>query len=442
MVFNPSSFRTQFAQYNRNIRLAMISALFVSIGQGVMMGTVFSVFVKTLGGSNEALGLISSFGCIFTTFTLVPAGVIADKIRNRRAMLQIGTLFITVGFFFFVFANNIAWLFIGQGLVGFAQGLTQPPLNAIIADSMPSGNRYKTYSQLFFIRTGLNAFGPFLAAFLFLILGNNWAIDILREVLAVGAIVMLIGAILQMLMHDKYSLGKESESLLHQSNEVNSSITGKNTTLIHTLAIPLSLVGLGTIIGLGAGMTVRFFPIFFKEVYLLSPVTTNVIFGVSFFLTGFFSLSTPRLARYIGKIETIFLVQMIAIICLLLIAEIPPLILVVPAYIFRGAFMNSTSPLNYSIIMDRVPKRHRGKWNALEGVTNGFLWSLSAGFGGILLVQNCFPFLYHITASFYIMATLPLLFLRKYVKEKPINIVKTEILKDGDKKDKDVVMNV
>ena len=94
MVFSSNSFRNQFALYNRNIRLAMISALFVSIGQGVMMGTVFSVFVKILGGTDEALGLISTFGGIFTTFTLVPAGIIADRIRNRRLMLQIGAIFI------------------------------------------------------------------------------------------------------------------------------------------------------------------------------------------------------------------------------------------------------------------------------------------------------------------------------------------------------------
>ena len=442
MVFSSNSFRNQFALYNRNIRLAMISALFVSIGQGVMMGTVFSVFVKILGGTDEALGLISTFGGIFTTFTLVPAGIIADRIRNRRLMLQVGAIFIGVGFFFFIFAGDITWLFFGQGLVGFAQGLTQPPLNAIVADSMPSGGRDKVYAQLFFIRSGLNCFGPFLAALLFLVLGNNWGVDILREVLIVGAIIMLTGSVIQVLMHDKYSLGNESESLLQQHNETNNLKTEKNLSLIQTIAIPLSLVTLGTIIGLGAGMTVRFFPIFFKEIYLLSPVTTNIIFGIGFLLTGVFSLITPKIARYIGKIETIFLVQMLAILCLLLIAEVPPLAFVVPAYILRGAFMNSTPPLNYAIIMDRVPKRHRGKWNALEGVTNGFLWSLSAVIGGILLDQSCYPFLYHITASLYIIATLPLLFLRRYVKEKPINTGKTKILNNDREKETDIVMNV
>ena len=307
---------------------------------------------------------------------------------------------------------------------------------------MPSGGRDKVYAQLFFIRSGLNCFGPFLAALLFLVLGNNWGVDILREVLIVGAIIMLTGSVIQVLMHDKYSLGNESESLLQQHNETNNLKTEKKLSLIQTLAIPLSLVTLGTIIGLGAGMTVRFFPIFFKEIYLLSPVTTNIIFGIGFLLTGVFSLITPKIARYIGKIETIFLVQMLAILCLLLIAEVPPLAFVVPAYILRGAFMNSTPPLNYAIIMDRVPKRHRGKWNALEGVTNGFLWSLSAGIGGILLDQSGYPFLYHITASLYIIATLPLLFLRRYVKEKPINTGKTKILNNDREKETDIVMNV
>ena len=67
--------------------------------------------------------------------------------------------------------------------------------------------------------------------------------------------------------------------------------------------------------------------------------------------------------------------------------------------------------------MDYVPKKNRGKWNALQVLTFGFLWSMSAGIGGILLDRFDFPILYYATAILYILGTFPILLLRPYLKK-------------------------
>ena len=111
-----------------------------------------------------------------------------------------------------------------------------------------------------------------------------------------------------------------------------------------------------------------------------------------------------------------FSVQFIAIICLLIIALIPPLVIVIPIFILRGGFMNASQPIQRSILMDYVPKKNRGLWNSFEVLSFGFLWSISAGLGGILLDSFNYPVLFITTACLYIIGTVPLLFLRKYVK--------------------------
>ena len=168
-------------------------------------------------------------------------------------------------------------------------------------------------------------------------------------------------------------------------------------------------------------MTVRFFPVFLKKIYFLPPTIVNGLFAVVFICTGVIGRLTPRVALYIGKIETIFFVQLVGIISLFVIASIPPLYILIPFFLIRGPFMNSSQPLQRSILMDRVPKIHRGKFNALQTLSFGFLWSLSAGVGGILSDHYGYSILFYTTATIYIFGTFPYLILRKYVKERVTN---------------------
>jgi hypothetical protein len=43
--------------------------------------------------------------------------------------------------------------------------------------------------------------------------------------------------------------------------------------------------------------------------------------------------------------------------------------LVVGAYVLRTALMNSTYPIEESVLMDYVPKKDRAKWKSLESIS-------------------------------------------------------------------------
>lgn len=413
-----------FRTYNYNIQLALISGVFIFMGRGVVLGSVFSVFAKELGGSNQALGAVTTFSGLVMTITLFPTGFLTDKFP-RRHFLRLGSVTAVLGFVALVMSNDLWWIFLAQGILGISRGFSQPSLESMIADSVESRKRDKIYSQIFFLRQTANAAGPALAVLLFLILGDSWGIETMRQVMMFGAVFTFLGAGLQFLMHDKHTLGDESESIkdFNEGNGMTSS-TGQEVQKPNNFTdnwwfVPAALIILGFIIGFGAGMTVRFFPIFFKEIYDMPPSVVNGIFAVAMILTGGMSLVTPIMARFIGKVETIFTVQTIAIVALIIIAFVPPFAIVIPIFILRNSFMNSSQPLQRSILMDRVPKSSRGKWNALQVLSFGFLWSMSAGIGGVLLDTFDFSTLYFFTAFLYVLGTAPLLFIRRYVKERP-----------------------
>ena len=162
---------SKFKTYNRNIQLVLISSSLIAIGRGIILGTVFSVFVKSIGGTYESLGFLSTFGGIVMTITLFPTGYLTDKVP-RQKFIKLGSIFTVLGFIFFILSYDLTILFLGQGLFSLSMGLTRPSIEAITADSVESGKRESIYAEIYFTRQFFNAAGPALAVVLFFILGD------------------------------------------------------------------------------------------------------------------------------------------------------------------------------------------------------------------------------------------------------------------------------
>jgi len=99
------------------------------------------------------------------------------------------------------------------------------------------------------------------------------------------------------------------------------------------------------------------------------------------------------------------------------------------AFIARNAFMNASNPVGRTIVMDKIAKRHRGKFNSLEQLAWGFLWSISAGIGGSILEQTgSFLSVFTITVILYTIATVPLLILARHTRGKSSKLFHGESL--------------
>lgn len=393
------------------------------------MGNVLSSFIYLLSdSSSQLLGLTSAATGVTMTIVVFPSGFLADRFR-RDWMLKAAAVFglISAGILFF--ANTLTMIFISLIIWGLYQGLTRPSLEALFADSVPSGDRSVIYSwRQMFGQIGM-AIGPFLNIILFLILGDEWDLSILKWVMGVGLIFSLISLAMMFLFSDKKSLGSLSDSIplpdTTTENEepqgdlpfaFDSSRTKTKIPLIPTKFIPYILVGCNIIIGLGAGMTVKFFPIFFMEEYTMSPILVQIISGLTSIATGFSGLLAQRYSKANGRPQMIFLVQAVATICLGIIATYPPMWLLIIIFILRGSFMNAAQPLSRSILMDIIPKEKRGLWNSLEALAWGLFWNVSAVVGGYLIgPNNNFRLNFLVTMGIYVFGTLPVILLFKSV---------------------------
>lgn len=386
---------------NRNIRANFVSATFGSLGFGMLMSNVLSIFILILANeSTTTLGLVTMVAGLVSTIFIFPSGYIVDRWR-RDIFIWIGAILFSLAVLILAFATTIEMIIVAQLFVGAGWGISGTAREALLADSLPSGARSDIYARLFFLTMALSAVGPALNIILFFILGDSWDLGILRIVIFASFILILTSSIADFFMKDKHGLGKESESLAYKpldDSKERSSFT-----------IPIILVASGLIIGFGAGMTVAFFPVFFRNEYGLRPILVNTIYMLMNIATAFSAIAGQRISRRLGLIETIFFFQVAAVYALAFITQYPPLILLIPLFITRNALMNASAPLNRTIVMDRIAKRHRGKWTALEQLAWGFFWNISAAFGGWIIENYSFKVCFTITATLYMLATLPLL---------------------------------
>jgi len=397
---------------NNNVHLAFVFTALQGFGRGIWMGNILSLFIVLTAersepvfglAPNELLGITSGITGIAMTVLVFPSGFLADRYR-RDSMLKAASVIGITAMLLLFYSGSIFTIFIAMFFWGAFQGLSRPAYEAIFADSVASGKRSGIYAKIHLTDQIAMATGPFLNVILFLILGDEWDIPILRKIMYFGIFFSLASAVSLLFFKDDRTLGDESESILEisENGEDHASKARK---------ISFLLVGSNLIIGMGAGMTVKFFPVFFKSVYGLKPVSVQVIMGITLITTGLFGLLAQKFSESRGRVEIMLAVKVLATIFLFIIAFYPPLIILLPLFVLRGSLMNSAQPLSRSILMDTVSKKHRGKWNSAETISWGLFWNASAVLGGFLIGDDNFRLCFLVTGMVYVIGTIPVIML-------------------------------
>mmetsp|Transcript_1736 Transcript_1736/g.2403 ORF Transcript_1736/g.2403 Transcript_1736/m.2403 type:complete len:576 (-) Transcript_1736:146-1873(-) len=169
--------------------------------------------------------------------------------------------------------------------------------------------------------------------------------------------------------------------------------------------------------GLGAGMSFRYYPIFFVKHLNLSPVKVQILYLVSPLLQTFLMSQGQKWSKrqQWGRCRIAAIYRWIGAVCMIGMilsysAFHMPIWVTCAFFVIRTAFVNSTNPLTRSVLMDHVPKHERGKWSALESV-NMVSWSGSAALGGALVKFEGILFNFWCTMGMQLLATIPLVLL-------------------------------
>ena len=156
--------------------------------------------------------------------------------------------------------------------------------------------------------------------------------------------------------------------------------------------------------GLGAGLVIPYFNIFFVQHLRASSALFGLIDGGANAATALLTLGAPWLAVRIGRIRTIILTRLLSIPLLLTIGLPGMLPLAALLYPFRQGMMDMSNGVLQVYSMEVVEERYRGLANSAYQAAFQVPWALTASLGGLLIAHFGFAPLFLMTALCYIAA--------------------------------------
>jgi len=187
--------------------------------------------------------------------------------------------------------------------------------------------------------------------------------------------------------------------------------------------VPYVTIIADIISGFGSGMTIKFFPLFFKNELGLSPIHVNAIYVGLPIAMALGSQAAQVLRRRIGRAQTCIVYGYIGAAALAVMGQLSHYKslyvwqILVPIY-FLSSAQHCTRPLKKSILMDYVPKKTRARWNSIDSITR-FGWSGSAVVGGYLVDRYSYTVTFTLTAIMQVIASSLFFLLVTIVKIEP-----------------------
>jgi len=427
---------------NHNVFLNLLLAVLYGISNSLWSGTAYVAYLKKIGhGSNGPVGDIEAVSGLASLLCALPIGYLADKM-GRSIVIRAGgiLLFVTATFQIGILEwvgtdfdedglgdtnkNNVALILMGAIMIfwGLGDGVVNGPCQALFADSTPEGERSTYFTYQFACYLTASAVGPLVSIIMFQTLGDEWDMGHLRLVIYVGLGMEVFNSLLMMLFDDDKALDTSDDNAGIEENESDNSseiITsdssdvedGSSYSLSRTPLqkrqewIPYLVFVSNLISALGSGMTVKFFPLFFKDEVHMTPSQVQIIYClVPLVMVVLSTISTKIANAGVGRVQTTALYTSGGISLLLCMVffkshlDAHPFYLV-PIYLFRTGLINANYPLCESILMDYVPKDQRARWKSLDSVAS-FGWCGSAAFGGWIADKYDYTHTFLLTAIF------------------------------------------
>lgn len=131
------------------------------------------------------------------------------------------------------------------------------------------------------------------------------------------------------------------------------------------------------LIGFGAQHFMPFMNVFFSKELHATPAQLGIVFAISQASVAAATMLSPWLARSLGWVRAITLVQWIATPLLFLMSWSPGLWPTAIAFALRTTFMQMVNPIKGQFVLSQVNRDHRGKASAVLNLGNSL--SQSAG---------------------------------------------------------------
>ncbi|MDM7915619.1 MAG: MFS transporter, partial [Candidatus Eisenbacteria bacterium] len=362
--------------FSRNARLYLAGTFLMGIGHGALW-VHMNLYYRELGLGEATIGRILSAGSLGTVLISLPAALFIDRFRAESVFLTAAAGF-GLMFGLQLVVPHPAVLSIAALLTGMlftVHWVAAAPFFMRNARPEHRTDLFGAASALETLATVASAFAGGLAARHF---GR-----VLESELSGLRVMLAATAVLSVLAVVPFS---RIRSVPPRAGRfaLRDYLFTRDYALLGKICLPAFLVGCG------AGLTIPFLNLYFRERFGQDPQRIGIFFAVAQVLTMAGFLIGPYLARRFSHVRAIVATELLSIPFFLMLAIADRLWLAVAAFWMRGALMNMNQPVSAAFAMEIVPQDQQTATNSVRMLSWNLSWMVTTPLGGWLIERHGF----------------------------------------------------
>lgn len=435
----------QFRRFQRNARLFLISNVLSGVTAGILL-VLYNLYLVSLGYHADFIGIVLFTGTIGAGLAIFPAGACVDRFGGKYILIYSSALIGIAGAGQILFRQPLPLL-----VSAFVAGVGLAFLLVITAPFLTLNSTPEERSHLFSMNISLSLItlvlgeiiGGALPAWFrslpwLMAPPSSWVSSLLAsqpdarsyQLALLFAGIIAVPSFIPLFMMSNVRPLSSTKTRTVNETQVDSRgvplrsplerwspswwssalqlrlLFSRTLSLFNTLrrSAFFYLVLVYALTGLGAGLFIPYFNIYFVQHLNASPALFGLIDGGANTITALLTLTAPRLAKSIGKINTITLTRLASIPLLLIVGLTGILPLAALLYLFRQGAMDMSAGILQVFSMESVSDRHRGLANSSYQSAFQVPWALAAPIGGLIIVNFGYPPIFLLGAFFYVLA--------------------------------------
>lgn len=380
-----------------NARMYLIFTFLLSLYVGIY-NVIFNLYVIKLGYNEQFLGLIISASMIATGLFAFPAAQCCDRMGSKMCLVTSGLLTAVTLYLLYTVTSMklLLALSILGGIFGAIPTVIGPPF---LVENTSQGNRLHLFSVNFgtfvaatIMGTALGGYLPRLCQALFGF--PEISLQAYRYTLMVSLAIAALSVVPLIFIRDR-----------RKPCPVQSDMASLFRKLAESRPVR-QLVVTSCLIGMGAGLIVPFFNVYFSKIMAATPGEIGIIFSIAQASMIAGAVLVPYMAGRIGKVKTVSLTYLLSIPFLLLLAFTTNLYLAGAAYVLRMLFMNMSVPISNSFSMEIVDSADMASVSSLTSTGNYIAIAIGSLIAGVMMSLGAYTLPYLGACAFYVIAAI------------------------------------
>lgn len=380
---------------HQNIHYYFLAMFFSGMARGIHL-ILFNLYLQELGFREDFVGRAVALQALASVLILLPAGVLSDKFGRKRMLLW-GSL----GKGFFIFCTALTGrgfpLLLSSFGIGLSHSLVMVTNAPYLAENTVPKERLHLFSMSWFFIMFSSMVGNFLGGWITQFFMSSFSLSPLAS--KRGALIFASIVSFFVLVPIKRITEKRIFSSPQKKNLFVNLWQSKDGIMI------LRFTFASLLLGLGAGLFVPYFNLYFANRFQLSTGHVGTIMAMGQAFMAVAMLLGPPLAQRIGRVASICLFQLTSVLFLLILGQTQLLVFAIPSFLFRGALMNAANPLTTNLMMDNISDAMKGTANSMHQLVFQLGWVVCGPISGFLIASYSYSIVFYLAACLYLSAS-------------------------------------